>query len=358
MFALTLAKAQGFRQAGSREDRVTSIAGVAPIAERERLSPDAFAAVLAGYAPVVLRGQVADWPAVAAGAGGMEAMARYVAGFDNGRPAEVMIGPPAIAGRFFYDDGLRGFNFRRQQVVLTDLLAELVRLADAPAPPALYAGAAAAGEHLPGWAAANPLALARGATPRVWVGNATHVSTHFDTSPNLACVVAGRRRFLVFPPDRIADLYIGPLDVTMAGQPASLVDPDAPDLARFPRFAAALTHAQVAELGPGDAIFIPPLWWHDVRATGPLNVLVNYWWDRDPQASPFVALAHALLAVRDLPPAERAAWRGWFDHYVFGADAAAAADHIPPHARSILGPPSAARSRRLKDFLRAVFAHG
>ena len=35
----------------------------------------------------------------------------------------------------------------------------------------------------------------------------------------------------------------------------------------------------VADLEPGDAIYIPALWWHAVQATGELNVLVNYWWN-------------------------------------------------------------------------------
>src|SRR3546814_14192490 len=87
-----------------------------------------------------------------------------------------------------------------------------------------------------GWADANPLRLpAPDAVPRVWIGNATHVSTHYDVSSNLACVVAGRRRFTLFPPDQIANLYVGPLDVTMAGQPASMVDLAAPDLTQIGR---------------------------------------------------------------------------------------------------------------------------
>ena len=75
-----------------------------------------------------------------------------------------------------------------------------------------------------------------------------------------------------------------------------------------------------ALLEPGDAIFIPSMWWHHVEALAPLNLLVNHWW-RDAPAhmdSPMNALMHALLSVRDLPPAQRQAWAGLFHHYWVG----------------------------------------
>jgi hypothetical protein len=176
------------------------------------------------------------------------------------------------------------------------------------------------------------------------------VSTHYDVSHNVACVVAGRRRFILFPPQQITNLYVGPLEFTIAGQPVSMVDLDRPDFARFPRFAEALRHALVADLEPGDVIFIPTLWWHNVAAVGPLNVLVNYWWQQAAEV-PFPALVHALMSVRDVPPAEREAWKAWFDYYVFGADASASADHLPQSARGVLGPPSPTRTQLIKDYL-------
>jgi Cupin-like domain len=325
----------------------------APITERGRVDADTFAREVAGgYRPVVMRGQVRDWPSVAEAGKGDAAMAAYVSHFDTGRPTEVMVGPPPIKGRFFYRDAMDGFNFRREPVTLTRLTEELLRLSGQPDPPALYAGAAAADDHLPGWAEANAIDLPlAGAQARVWIGNATHVSTHYDVSFNLACVVAGKRRFTLFPPEQLVNLYVGPLDRTMAGQPVSMVDLEAPDLNRYPRFAEAIAHAQTAELGPGDAIFIPSLWWHNVRATAPFNVLVNYWSAADPAESPFLAFVHALLSIRDLPPGERTAWRAWFDHYVFGDTAAGAAVHIPEHARGVLGAASSDRSGRIKDYL-------
>ncbi|WP_204333426.1 cupin-like domain-containing protein, partial [Proteus mirabilis] len=84
--------------------------------------------------------------------------------------------------------------------------------------------------------------------------NRTSISTHFDASDNIACVAAGRRRFTLFPPDQTANLYIGPLDHNVAGQPLSMVDMATPDFARFPRFREALAAARTAELEPGDAI--------------------------------------------------------------------------------------------------------
>lgn len=326
------------------------------VAERPAVDAAAFASeVVTGFQPVVLRGQVRHWQAVAAGRGGDRAMAEYLAAFGapGGKPLDVMIAPPEVEGRFFYaDETLTRFNFHRQQVPIGALVAELLRYAetDAARPHALYANAATAPEHLPGWEGANPLDLGIDAPARLWIGNATRIATHYDTSINIACVVAGRRRFTLFPPDQLANLYVGPLDHTMAGPPSSMVDPDAPDLTRYPRFADAHAHAQVAELEPGDALFIPPTWWHHVRAFGRLNVLVNYWWEHRSGAA-FLALVHAIGAVRDLPVAEKQAWHSWYEHLVFAPDAAQAADHLPPSARGILGADSTDRTGRIRQFL-------
>ena len=329
----------------------------ARVEERAAVDAATFAAEVAtSSTPIVLRGQVSHWASVRAGLDGDRAIAAYLAGLGNGgQPMEVLIGGPEFGGRFFYrGDQLEGFNFHREKASLGALLNELLRLSALPenARHILYANAATAPEHLPGWSAANPLDLPMGgAVPRLWIGNGTQTATHYDGSTNLACVVAGQRRFTLFPPDQVGNLYIGPLDRTLAGPPASMVDPLAPDFDRYPRYAQALGHALVADLGPGDAIFMPAIWWHHVQAFGTLNVLCNYWWSFDPTVSAFNAVVHALMAVRDRPAAEKAGWRAWFDHYVFGDDAAAAADHLPMAARGVLGPASDERTERLRNYL-------
>ena len=195
-----------------------------------------------------------------------------------------------------------------------------------------------------------------GATPRIWIGNATQVATHFDLSDNIALVAVGKRRFTLFPPESTADLYVGPLDRTLAGQPVSMVDPLAPDLDTYPRYAAAQEQALFADLEPGDAIYVPTLWWHHVAATAPINVLMNYWHNDAAHGGGFLALVHAMLSIRDLPAPQREAWRHWFDHFVFGEDAPHSAVHLPPHARGVHGPPSPERDMMIRRFVAQVLS--
>jgi len=292
--------------------------------------------------PLVLRGLVADWPAVQAGtsAGGITP---YLRGFDHGATVGAWLGPPEIEGRFHYNERFSGFNFSREFVKFAQVLTLLERHRDDPRPPAIYVGSTTIDTCVPGFREHNDLGAdalaALQPLASLWLGNRARVAAHQDLPDNLACVVAGRRRFSLLPPEQVGNLYVGPLEHTLAGQPTSLVDFTAPDLQRFPRFAEAQRHLRVAELAPGDAIFIPSMWWHHVEALDRCNLLVNYWWRRTPAHldSPMAALLHTLMTVRELPPEQRAAWRALFDHYVFDADEHTAA-HLPPHARDVLGP--------------------
>lgn len=295
------------------------------------------------YRPVVFRGLASEWPAVAAARQSDSTAAAYLKGFDSGKPAEVLVGPPEIGGRFFYDAALRECNFQKRYGHLSSLVDRIIALREVSRPDAVYAGAAAADDHLPGWSEQNRLPCALpGAVARVWIGNATHVSTHFDEASNIAVVVAGRRRFTLFPPDQFENLYVGPLHYTIAGPPVSMVDLDHPDLRRYPRFSEAIKHGQTADLEPGDALYIPPLWWHDVKAASAFNVMVNYWWEPSGAASALDALMRSVVAIRDLPRPSRDAWRLWFDRYVFDDDAAESVAHLPEHVRTLPYPPTRA----------------
>jgi hypothetical protein len=253
-----------------------------------------------------------------------------------------MVAPPAIGGRFFYNDDLTGLNFERSPARIVDSLERLLQLLDDPAPPALYVGAVPLPATLPAFARDNVLPIVDATVaPRLWIGNRVTVQTHYDLSLNVAVVVAGRRRFTLFPPEQLVNLYVGPLEFTLAGQPISMVRLEAPDLVRYPRFEQAWPHAQSAELEPGDALFVPYMWWHHVDSLERFNALVNYWWDDLPawSGSPFEALLHGLMTIRALPPERRETWRRVFDHFVFQTDGDPVA-HLSPRQRGIQGPPS------------------
>jgi len=292
--------------------------------------------------PALLRGLVANWPAVQRARESAEALCDYLQTFDSGTPADACFGHAAMGGRYFYDADMRGFNFERRRVAVSELLQFLLAAKRSGEAIHGYAGAVRMHASLPGLREQNPSPLIAPEIEQlnsVWIGNRSRISAHWDLPQNLICAVGGRRRYILFPPDQLANLYCGPLDFTPAGQPISLVDFHAPDLARFPRFALALEHAQLAELEPGDALYLPSLWWHHAESLDAIGVMINDWWREQPaQAmSPKSTLLHALMTLRDLPADERSAWRIFFDHYVFAGATDVALDHIPVAARGVLG---------------------
>ncbi|HZF14735.1 MAG TPA: cupin-like domain-containing protein [Steroidobacteraceae bacterium] len=323
-------------------DKVREMPGLDP----ESL-PDS---VLTATQPIVLRGLVANWPIVRAGLESEAAADAYLRRFYRDSTVGALLGAPDIDGRFFYNEDLSGFNFRSVRMRLDAVLDEIGRHRSAAKPPAIYVGSTTIDTCLPGFRAENDLGLgARQALASVWIGNRSRIAAHHDLPDNLACVTVGHRRFTLFPPAELANLYVGPLDFTPAGQAISLVDFAQPDLAKFPRFADALRCAQVAELGPGDAILIPSMWWHHIEALDNLNVLVNYWWRQSPayMDSPITALMLAIMTVRNLPGEQREAWENLFRHYVFEADEETAR-HIPENARRVLAPLDAESARELR----------
>ncbi|HWF99422.1 MAG TPA: cupin-like domain-containing protein [Steroidobacteraceae bacterium] len=311
---------------------------------RERIFP--------AHRPAILRGAVSAWPAVMAGSRSPQALAEYLLSLPQGGPVSLIAAVPSLQGRFFYRDDMRGPNFERKPAPLAAGIRALLAHLEDPQPPAIYMDSAPLPDCLPTFTESHGLDLLRpSVVPRIWIGNAVKVQTHYDFSSNIACVVAGRRRFTLFPPEQLPNLYVGPMDNTLAGVPCSMVRLDAPDLERYPRFRLALQHVQVAELGPGDALFIPYAWWHHVESLGPFNVLVNYWWNEvDSPLNVADSLLHALFAIRDLPPEQRAVWRNLFDYYVFQTSGEPLG-HLAPESRGLMGARGEAALRAVRMLL-------
>lgn len=303
--------------------------------------------------PLVIRGVVAHWPLVTNAQQGAAAAIDYLATLASSDPVRSFAAPAKEQGYYFYNAQMDGFNFTQHATNLTSLLSSLKQALEQDNPDSLYMGSTNADYCAPQFSAQHPLDVTDlKCLKSLWVGNHSRIAAHYDNADNLACVAAGEREFILFPPEQVSNLYVGPLEFTPAGQPVSLVDFSNPDFTKFSRFASALDAAQIAKLKPGDGIFIPALWWHHVTAQGPFNVLVNYWWRQaaDYLANPFDALLHSMLAIKDLPQPQRTHWQQLFEHYVFSENQALTAQ-IAPHATGILGDIDTQTARKIRQLL-------
>jgi hypothetical protein len=314
-----------------------------------------YAELLESQQPAILKGVAREWEIARRGAQSSAAAIDYLASFDGGRPIVAYIGAPEIGGRFFYNDDVTGLNFEARRVPLTEFLRRIEAHLGDNHPPSFYIGSTDIDLFMPGLGRENALTLSdpmfetNSPTVSIWIGNRTIATAHFDFSNNIACCLIGRRRFTLFPPAQIANLYPGPFHLTPGGQVVSMVDFRDPEFDRFPRFRDALAAGEVAELEPGDALFYPAMWWHHVEALEPFNAMINYWWNTSPAYidTPMTTLLHAILSLRDRPEPEKQAWRALFDHYVFG-NSECAAEHLPEQARGILAPLDETAARRLR----------
>ncbi|MFT3792476.1 MAG: cupin-like domain-containing protein [Rudaea sp.] len=289
--------------------------------------------------PLVLRGLCRDWPLVALAKQSDTAFAQELARHDNGTPVDVLLLAPEANGAIGYDAALDGFNYEHFRVSVTDALKRLAAYArEESSPRGVALQSAPLAQCVPGLVATHRVPfLDASVQPRLWLGNRVTTPAHFDSTHNIAVVACGRRRFTLFPPDQVGNLYVGPLDSAPTAAAIGMAPLNAADDPRWPRLHTALAHAQSAELRPGDAIYIPPVWWHHVASLERLNALVNFWWRTDGVTeSGLHALMHCLLAYKSMPAAERAAWRTLLDHYVFGSEDPVT--HIPPGRRGVLGP--------------------
>lgn len=327
---------------GAVHDMVAKFSGITP----ERFANE----IQAANQPAVLKGLLSNWPMV--GLGSADALAEYLLAHDKGDPYGVYVGAPEIKGHFFYGADTRSENFRFGPAPLRQVLDNLLAQLAADAPQSIFIQSAELHRYMPSVRDAHPLdLLPPGVEPRIWIGNETVTRVHYDLNQNLICVVAGKRRVMLYPPEQLPNLYPGPFDRTIGGVPVGMVDPENPDLERYPRFALAQNAVQVAELEAGDVLYIPFGWWHQVRSLSHFNVMINYWWDDAPKAAAqaYDALFHAVLALRDQPSSHKAIWQALFDYHIFSEEPMA---HLTVQERGTLGEMTPARVAQIRKVLR------
>lgn len=310
--------------------------------------------------PLVLKGLVKHWPLKQEADNSSDAAVAYLKSFYNGKPAFAYFGDQTIAGNYSYTDDVSSLNYESKPAAIDEVLDLITAHINTPKPPSFYIASNVIEANFPSMSEVNPLhipvAQKEFATeppiPSIWIGNKSVARCHYDASDNIACCVAGKRRFIVFPPDQISNLYPGPLAPTPGGQAITMVDFHNPDFDKYPRFKDALAHAQIAELEPGDAIFIPSMWWHQVEGLNDFNIMINYWWSDAEKfmGSAMNVLLHAMLSLRDKPEHEKQAWKHVFEYYIFG-DSNQARAHLPEQAHGFLAQMDPMLSRQLRTLL-------
>ncbi|KAK4190317.1 putative leucine carboxyl methyltransferase 2 [Podospora australis] len=88
---------------------------------------------------------------------------------------------------------------------------------------------------------------------------------HYDVMANVYCQISGSKRLILFPPGDVEHLSFAP------GASSSSIDVfsslGSPELAH--------THPCEAILGPGEVLFLPPLWLHTATPTSDKSIAVN-----------------------------------------------------------------------------------
>ncbi len=120
---------------------------------------------------------------------------------------------------------------------------------------------------------------------RVW--------THYDVMDNLYAQVVGRKRAVLWPPDQALNLYLD-------GDKSRVIDIDNADPEKFPLFSQATKYE--VDLRPGDVLFIPSMWFHNMTATDG-GIGVNLFWKNLPDE---LYDKKDVYANRDLLPGAKA----------------------------------------------------
>ncbi|MFT2092591.1 cupin-like domain-containing protein [Paraglaciecola sp. 2405UD69-4] len=312
---------------------VNVIEGVTPDSVTEEL--------LNSGQPIVLKNFGKHWPLPQIEADNVSKAMEFLSGFYSGMPVSAGLGNPEIEGRIFYDESVQGFNFKAGNVHISKVFERILQHCEDPKPPTIYIGSTNVEKLLPGFRDSHFVDLSKqNAVANIWMGNQSRIAAHYDFPANLACCLYGKRRFTLFPPEQLQNLYVGPLELSPGGQEISMVDFSNPDFEAFPKFKDALDEALVADLSPGDALILPGMWWHHVEAFQSFNVLMTHWWRPEPLIGgrPIDALQLAIMSIRDLPKAQREAWKNQFDYYVFENEHHSH-DHIPEKAQGMLHRP-------------------
>ncbi|XP_067672862.1 hypoxia-inducible factor 1-alpha inhibitor-like [Haliotis asinina] len=145
---------------------------------------------------------------------------------------------------------------------------------------------------------------------------------HYDEQQNFFAQIQGYKRFLLFEPSQFECLY--PYPIYHPHDRQSQVDFDNPDFKRFPKFKDVKGHEAV--VGPGDVLYLPVYWWHQVESVPNrgVTVSVNFWYKSGPTEK----------VVYPLKPQQKVAMMRNIEKMI--TDALNDANEVPPFLRTMV----------------------
>ncbi|NJA08167.1 MULTISPECIES: cupin-like domain-containing protein [Methylomonas] len=153
------------------------------------------------------------------------------------------------------------------------------------------------------------------ASLNLWLGASGHVEPmHFDPGDGTLIMMHGEKRVVLYPPKQSKHLYpFGFYDVLPFW--VSQVNSLAPDLDAYPDFSKAAADRFEVVLSPGQLLFIPTQWWHEVIAQGEGYVCsCNHFWKVKPWRRRFQTIRGFVIQAMNLFP-----WR-WvlrFNRFIY-----------------------------------------
>jgi tRNA wybutosine-synthesizing protein 5 len=120
----------------------------------------------------------------------------------------------------------------------------------------------------------------------------TQLWTHFDVMDNALAQIVGRKRVVFWPPEADAELYVD-------GSSSRINNIDAWNDECFPSFRRGVGLRREAWLNPGEVVFIPALWFHNVTSVG-FSVALNVFWRSHHGFNQPHARSHSDVYGRDL----------------------------------------------------------
>ena len=135
-----------------------------------------------------------------------------------------------------------------------------------------------------------------------WFGeSATNTKPHYDYSNNFLAQILGRKRVRLYAPSATVNMYPYSInDTVMMGgvkhpvvQGSQIADTDSIDEGAFPNF--QLVEVYEGILYPGDLLFIPAGWWHEVKSLD-VSMSINFWWKTTIETFPRKQLTDVLCS--------------------------------------------------------------